>query len=257
MRWLRSRAVGLVKAFGLHQTAIDWIDQLPLSLAALAVRLGGKKELVPSEPLKEAQRAGLAWLLNDGTQPIGDYVEFGVYQGTSLACFHQVSAAFGLAGMRLFGFDSFDGLPPEAESDDTGIWHAGQYRCSLNYAKAYLTAMGIDWRRVHLIKGWFSATARPETAAACGITRISFAMIDCDLYRSSVEALTFIAPLLHDRAVIIFDDWAVDGLDQANKGQKRAFSEFLQSNPDWLVDTLPSYDEAARVFTLVRKSLPT
>jgi hypothetical protein len=78
-------------------------------------------------------------------------------------------------------------------------------------------------------------------------------MIDCDLYSSSVEALAFVAPLLHDRTVIIFDDWAVDGLDQANKGQKRAFSEFLQAHPDWLVDTLHTYDAAARVFRLQRK----
>ncbi len=253
MAKLRSLFRSIPHADRLHRVISQMIDQLPTPVSRLAVRAVGKKELVPSDELMEAQRAGLRWLLQEQPGGIGDYVEFGVYQGTSLACFHHVSRELGLAQMRLFGFDSFAGLPPQAELEDNGVWHTGQYRCSLNYTRAYLDTAGVDWERVKLIKGWFSETAHPHMAADYGIHHASFVMIDCDLYSSTVEALRFIAPLLRQRAVLIFDDWAVDGLDTANLGQKKAFEEFLSANPEWVVDPMPPYHSAARVFTLQRE----
>ena len=59
-------------------------------------------------------------------------------------------------------------------------------------------------------------------------------MIDCDLYSSAKEALNFCGPLILDEAIIFFDDWAgplETSLADEQKGEKRAFDEFLQEHP--------------------------
>ena len=80
-------------------------------------------------------------------------------------------------------------------------------------------------------------------------------MVDCDLYSSAKEALTFCGPLLTDPAIIFFDDW--NPLAKENKGEKRAFDEFLHENPHVKADELGDYswkpgDLHGKVFRLSR-----
>jgi O-methyltransferase len=73
--------------------------------------------------------------------PIGSYLEFGVSRGSSMACAYHSLCAAGLDETRLIGFDSFEGLPPEASKEG---WAPGQYRSTLE------------------------ATRRPSAEAWCG-----------------------------------------------------------------------------------------
>src|SRR5688572_1750361 len=62
---------------------------------------------------------------------LGDYLEFGVYHGTSLSCMYEARRQAGVGQMRLFGFDSFEGLPESAAREDAGVWAPGQFKSTM------------------------------------------------------------------------------------------------------------------------------
>ena len=70
-------------------------------------------------------------------------------------------------------------------------------------------------------------------------------MIDCDIYSSTKIALDFCAPLIQEQAIIFFDDWNSCNLAAQNLGEKLAFDEFLNKNPDLTAEELGSYTKDA------------
>lgn len=173
-----------------------------------------------------------------GPGGVGDYLEFGVYVGTSLLCMHRASNTVGLGSLRLFGFDSFQGLPEAAATEDEGFWQAGWYRAELDLVRDHLTRSGIDWSRTVLVPGWFEDTLRPELAHRIGIEKAGVIFIDCDIYPSALTALRFCAPLIRDQAVVLFDNWNAGGLASKGLGERRAFEEFLAGNPELAAEKL-------------------
>lgn len=74
--------------------------------------------VVPVEELERSYRELLELLVDrHGRDGLGDYLEFGVFGGASLGCMWRATEALGLTDVRLFGFDSFEGLPPVAEEE--------------------------------------------------------------------------------------------------------------------------------------------
>jgi O-methyltransferase len=193
--------------------------------------------------------------LNQG-EYIGDYMEFGVCFGSSMACMHDALVRTNETVVRQFGFDSFCGLPPEADFQDEGLWSSGQLASSIEFATKLLNKRGIDWKRTYLIRGWFHQTLNKKLIQTFRIGKVGIIMIDSDIYSSAKEALTFIRPLIDRHAVILFDDWNVADLAQKNLGEKKAFNEFLKANPDILAAELPAYSEHAKVFLLTRTPPP-
>ena len=54
----------------------------------------------------------MAWKqLREHSPLLGDYLEFGVSRGHSMASMHRVISRLKLDRVRLFGFDSFEGMP--------------------------------------------------------------------------------------------------------------------------------------------------
>lgn len=200
--------------------------------ARLRARLGLSFS-VEHERLTRSYRTAWELLLReDPTAAAGDFLEFGVYYGTSLACMHQALEELGLHQVRMFGFDSFEGLPESADKEPASPWLPGQYRSSLGMTRRYLRKRGVPADRVVLEMGWFSDTLTPEFRDRNGIRRASILMVDCDLYSSTQEALAFAAPLLGPRTIIYFDDWHAAGMAEKGEGERRAFEEFLAANPD-------------------------
>ena len=183
---------------------------------------------------------------------MGDYLEFGVYNGTSLMCMHHELRSAGLDHVRLFGFDSFQGLPASAAVEDEGRWRPGQCRSPLEFTTAVLKAEGVDWNRVTLIPGWFSDTLNDDTLARHGIRKASVIMIDCDLYSSAKAALNFCAPLIHDEALILFDEWNPRGMEQKTVGEKRAFQEFLAETGSFSAVPFGQYGPRTQTFLISR-----
>ena len=189
----------------------------------------------------------------------GDYLEFGVFYGSSLACMHEVRGRLGLSSVRLFGFDSFEGFPDSADKEPGSTWFPGQCRSSLDLARSFLRRRGVPEDAATLVKGWFSDTLTPATRDRLGISRASVLMIDCDLYSAARDALRFSAPLIGRAAIIYFDDWNAAGIGDLGEGERRAFEEFLADNPDLRAEELGGleYKDKAdpRIFLVVRKSI--
>jgi O-methyltransferase len=206
--------------------------------------------LVPEDALAECVKHAVSKLRErEPLEAFGDYFEFGVSRGTSLACVYHALAQARLTQSRLIGFDSFQGLPPE--SDQEG-WDAGGCHSTLAATRQYLTGKGVDLEKVVLVEGWFKDTLTPKTRAELKLGKASLIMFDCVIHSASKEALAFCEPHIEDRAVLIFDDWE-PALHMGVAGQKEVFEEFLFAHPELRAEPLPSYNEDARVFLVSRE----
>jgi O-methyltransferase len=198
--------------------------------------------LVDLDELRREYRKAVEHLhATEGTDAIGDYLEFGVYYGASLACMHDVYEELGNRSARLIGFDSFEGLPAEAGEDDDGLWKPGQFRASYAVARDHLSGRNVDWERITLVRGWFDETLTAETRMEHRLERASLIMVDCDMYSSAKLALGFCAPLIRGQAIVFFDDWNSRGLADSDLGEKRAFGEFLDMNPQLRAEPFGEY----------------
>lgn len=225
----------------------------------LQVRVRNGFRLVPERALEASYIRALALLIEQGGRDgLGDYLEFGVAYGGSMACMSRALDAVGATGSRLIGFDSFEGLPVGTEQEDAGVWKAGQFRVERRFAERFLREQGVDMTRVTLVEGWFADTLNDDTRRRLELSKASVVMVDCDLRSSARDALEFCAPLIRDRAVVVFDDWHAAGLAARNLGEKRAFQEFLDHHPEFEVERLSagvfgSYTADAEIFLVSRR----
>lgn len=173
---------------------------------------------------------GLRWCLENDLVEVGDYLEFGVFRGFTLWYAQELAREMGIQRMRFFGFDSFFGLPAVRGVDRGGEFQEGAYFCSRKEAESYLNQHRVDWKKTALVEGWFEKTLVPPTRERLGLKKCSLCLVDCDLYESTVSVLKFVGPLIHDRAIILLDDWNSFGSDP-RRGEQAAFSEFLRENP--------------------------
>jgi O-methyltransferase len=218
----------ILGVLGLKAPVKRWLASAPEWIARLNTRdIRTRPRLVDEDRLQARFTEAIALLESNGV-PIEDYLEFGVYNGTSLACMHRVMAASNNRHSRLIGFDSFEGLPPIAASDSGGHWRPGEFKSSLEFARRVLDHERVDWSRVVLVKGYFDTTLTEHRRADLRIRRASIIMIDCDLYQSTKEALQFCGPAIVDQSVIFFDDWYP--LARKGLGERMAFEEWLAAD---------------------------
>src|SRR5690554_4064640 len=104
------------------------------------------KPLIPEEKFVAAVKASLEQLLKDyPPQSFGDYLEFGVSRGTSMAAVFHLMNDLGLEKTKFIGFDSFQGLPMESANEG---WTPGAFHSTLKATQRYLHRRNIDWSRV-------------------------------------------------------------------------------------------------------------
>ncbi len=210
------------------------------------------RSLVPEKMIKRKFREALLFLIKKiGSNSLGDYMEFGVYSGTSIACMYHTLKDLNLDRIRLFGFDSFEGFPNT--KSDNGFFRPGDLKCDIEVTKMVLTWQNVNWDQIILIKGWFSETLDNKLINEYDIKKASVIMVDCDMYQSAKEALNFCKHLIQDVAVIFFDDWHLGDLDKINMGEKRAFEEFLRDNPQFSIESFGNYHKDSEVFIISRK----
>ncbi len=180
----------------------------------------------------------------------GDYFEFGLYRGSNFSAAQRLAARYGLAPeMRFFGFDSFQGLPEPAGVDIAGEFRKGDYACSRAEVTAKLHSRGVDWERVHLVEGWYEESLTPTLKSALDPSKVGVALVDCDLYESTVPVLRFLASLLQEGSILLFDDWnCFDRSDQ--KGERRAFREFLIENPQLAAERWLTFGRRGQAFVM-------
>ncbi|MEX2498864.1 MAG: protein arginine N-methyltransferase [Wenzhouxiangellaceae bacterium] len=142
----------------------------------------------------------------------GAVVECGVFHGRTASLLARWAPQ-----RRVFGFDSFQGLP-EAWS---GHEPAGSYSTGGRLPEVP--------QNVELRAGWFDQTL-PEFAA--GLDQpIALLHVDCDLYTSAAQVLSALGPCLAPGTVVVFDEYT--GYAGWRDHEHRAWREYLaQSGAD-------------------------
>jgi len=140
----------------------------------------------------------------------GHIIEFGVWKGHSVRVIRDElwrSAIWDRAQRRkrIYACDSFEGLPENYEHLPAGTFATPVPRLG----------------GVRIVKGFFDVSLTPELAREIG--SLSIAHFDADLYGSTVTALDWATPLLHDGSLLVFDEFS--GEDPA---EERALAEWIE-----------------------------
>lgn len=207
--------------------------------------------LVPPEKLISFFTDCISKLRQLKGEQIGDYLEFGIFNGNSIGSMYLARKNTGADTMRLFGFDAFEGLPAGSENEDDGVWKKGFYTCSFEQMQECLSRREVNPADITWINGWYDKTLTPELTEEHGLTNPGIVFIDCDTYSSSKTVLDFLVPLITRPVIICLDDWKLNDLDIKGMGEYKSFNEFLEANPHLNAEPLKSYNRKSRTF-LVR-----
>ena len=145
--------------------------------------------------------------------PKGLWLEFGVFQGTSINLM-----ANKCPDVTLYGFDSFEGFPEDKAKE----WNA-------KYPKDFSLQGNLPSVRknVKLIKGWFDHTL-PKFLKLHPDEPVAYLHIDCDLYASTKLVLTLLRDRLRSGTIIVFDELVhFNGFEEH---EIKAWYEFVKEN---------------------------
>lgn len=161
----------------------------------------------------------------------GDYLEFGVFDGSSFDMALRAASKFvARAGSpRFFAFDSFEGLPAPDEQKDGRVFARGEYRSRKAQFLRTIRRSRAGWD-VRIVEGFYDKTLTADVLTTHGMAKAAFVNIDCDLYQSTLDALRFVTPLLQTGTVLYFDDWFFAGGDM-RIGEPGACRQWLAENP--------------------------
>jgi hypothetical protein len=168
------------------------------------------------------------------------YYEFGLFRGFSFWFAEQISRQYAGEDFRLFGFDSFDGLPEPQLEAEAAVFARGDFRGSYETVTGYLDKWKADPGRFQLHQGFYSDELFSRLRASTKFPPISICLIDVDLYESCIPVLDFIRPLLVEGSILLFDDYNQIGEDDT-AGERRALIEFEQRNPSFQKEYLFNY----------------
>jgi hypothetical protein len=156
----------------------------------------------------------------------GDYLEFGVFRGTSFIMASKLAQTYNMPAMRLFAFDSFEGLP----NSEGKAFTKSEFSCSEVLFRKIIEKAGMDLSKVVIVKGFYSNSLDEDTKRKYNI-KAAIVHIDCDLYSSTKEVLNFIENIVTHGTILIFDDWdSFKDEDVENMGERKAFKEWSLFN---------------------------
>ncbi len=206
----------------------------------------------------------------------GDYLEFGCSTGQSFAeAYHSISQAYRInlkpsiwnnekdiitrksnwEKMRFFAFDSFEGLPELKGIDSLSkVFVKGKYKNSENNFIEFIKSKGIGLNKVQVIPGWYKDTLNDNTKSKYNLRKAAIVFIDSDLYHSAKLVLNFISDLLVEGTIIVFDDW-FSFKGNPKLGEQKAFKEWQEANPDWIVSEYQKDGIWRNSFILNKKDL--
>jgi len=190
----------------------------------------------------------------------GDIVEAGVFRGRSLVAMGMLLKEIG-SKKRVFGFDSFSGFPPiydpkddiitfevlnekneiskghydavqkninwrkimsRRDIDVSNISSSGDFSATnLELVKNKIDLIGLD--NIVLVDGPFSETMKGNATAP---ERVMATLVDCDLYASYHQTLSFVWPRLTSGGLVFLDEY----YSLKFPGARVATNEFLKAN---------------------------
>lgn len=181
----------------------------------------------------------------------GDYAEFGC--GRTLTYAYDRARRHGHPA-KLWGFDSFEGLPaPEGAVDEHPEWKERRLATPIEDYRRFCRSNGVPDDAYTLVKGFFSDTLG-KMAPTDAPTNISLAYIDCDMYSSTMTVLDFLAPRLKHGMVLAFDDYHCWSSTQV-AGNRRAAVEFFEGHASWSLVPFLQYGWHGMSYIVEDKSL--
>lgn len=201
-------------------------------------------------PVVEAkQRAALSYLLDThGTRQLGDYLEFGLGDGSFFASMHAQLGAQELRQVRLFGFDGFAASLAEPFALPRTLADLDR-----RTAEHVLVERGLDPERCALIEG---ASARGDSGPfrnAHWVRKAS--VIALDLHGAvcpAAEVLRFCESMIGLEACIFVVDRSVGTPVHRRIRQRRVFGEFLRTRPGFTLHERGSDDGGVSCYLLRR-----
>ncbi len=134
----------------------------------------------------------------------GCLVEFGVYKGEGLRIMSRLAKVYLQAPPVLYGFDSFEGMPPTSAPLEGGLardWVRGALSDTrIEAVQQYLHRKRVQAR---LVKGIF---ADLSPLVDYGIDKVRFAHIEADIYEGYRDALRLLTPYVQAGTVMLLDE---------------------------------------------------
>jgi hypothetical protein len=162
----------------------------------------------------------------------GDYLEFGVFDGTSFIAAYkcwQTTRYKDSPERAFYGFDSFNGFKYFDPSDAHPVWTEGAF--ASDYADvSQRVGRAIKKARWKLIPGYLETSLASKKPSDFGIEHVSVALLDLDLGGPTKIALDFMRPALQRGTILLFDDYFAYRGDPT-KGEAGAFNQFQAENP--------------------------
>ncbi|KGG02838.1 methyltransferase [Prochlorococcus marinus str. MIT 9321] len=188
----------------------------------------------------------------------GDYLEFGVFEGSSFShamrCYLSKKIYMPLKEkkiIRFFGFDSFEGFGQLTEDDKHPFYIDEQFKTSYEFVERKIkTVSNKNSIEAHLIKGFLNETLK-NGPQKYNIKKARIIFIDLDLYEPSLEALFFCQNLFQEGTILILDDF-FSYKGSLNKGVAKAFENF-KNQTKFKFREIVSYGMGGKVFICCEK----
>lgn len=211
---LRSRYLDLLKRaltnylyLGEEQGFARWSSTDHYDKAASAWRIGPESR--PATLLNQGQLDLLERCVLDleARGIAGDYIEAGIWRGGAVAFLRGLLDAHGIAERKIYGADSFDGIPKNTKfaHDPVDRW-TDRWSASRPEVEGLLRRFGLLDERVVLVEGLFADTL-PALAGHC----FALVRLDSDSYDSVMTSLELLYPGLAPGGIVVIDDWHLPG----------------------------------------------
>ena len=178
----------------------------------------------------------------------GDYLEFGVFTGSSFVCALNCSKKLkNSSTINFYGFDSFEGFGELDKHDQHPFYKDLNFKTNYeNVLKRVKKSAGSRKDNVHLVKGFFNQTlnAGPEFI---GIKKASIILIDNDTYSAAQDCFTFLSSIIQESTIIILDD-AFSYKGSKQKGVYGALNSWLTTNPNIKLRKISNYGMGGEVY---------
>ena len=194
-----------------------------------AVRMYYRWTFMPSS--KERRRP-LALIASRG---VTDYSErdlytFGVYTGSSMKFWLDQLDALKVRTGPMWGFDSFEGLPQEADGvkKECNAWNVGAFSAADQFDVSSFSEVRAKINdylgpahasRTQLVKGFFSDSLTPSLKAERRLQPALLVDVDVDLYISAWQCLDwmFAHELIVPGTVVYYDDVGIVKADEGGE----------------------------------------
>ncbi len=164
----------------------------------------------------------------------GDYLEFGVFTGSSFVLstrVHRQLKALGEVKTKFYGFDSFSGFGNISEDDKHQVYSDDIFKLNKKHVEKIKRNIIKKSKncKVEIIEGFFEETVAGKSPTDYSIEKARIVFIDCDLKDPAKHVFEFITPILQKGMILIMDDFF------SYKGDKRlgisgAFHDFCDKN---------------------------